>query len=136
MLDACQYRLGGPAYLSPFQLRGFGKLLAILCQRRSADNHAWSRRCRGCIATWCTAAAYRQAQSRPRRRGKLTAGGHQLLIDLLGKTAIPHMRVKPEILGGLVVRTGDTIYDGSLRRRLEQMRRQLLAARLPSGELV
>jgi F-type H+-transporting ATPase subunit delta len=58
------------------------------------------------------------------------------LTDLLGKTAIPHMRVKPEILGGLVVRTEDTIYDGSLRRRLEQMRRQLLGARLPSGELV
>lgn len=50
------------------------------------------------------------------------------LSKLLGKTAIPHVRVKPELLGGIVVRSGDTIYDGSLRRRLERMRRQLLNA--------
>jgi F-type H+-transporting ATPase subunit delta len=52
------------------------------------------------------------------------------LTRLLGRTAIPHVRVKPEILGGIVVRTGDTIYDGSLRRRLEDMKRTLLSARL------
>jgi F-type H+-transporting ATPase subunit delta len=52
------------------------------------------------------------------------------LTRLLGRRAIPHVRVKPEILGGIVVRTGDTIYDGSLRRRLEGMKRQLLAAPL------
>jgi F-type H+-transporting ATPase subunit delta len=52
------------------------------------------------------------------------------LTRLLGRTAIPHVRVKPEILGGIVVRTGDTIYDGSLRRRLEGMRKQLLGAQL------
>lgn len=50
------------------------------------------------------------------------------LSDLLGKTAIPHERVKPEILGGVIVRSGDTIYDGSLRRRLDRMRRRLVAA--------
>ncbi len=53
------------------------------------------------------------------------------LSTLLGKEAIPHIRVKPEILGGVVVRTGDTIYDGSVRRSLEALRRQLLTARLP-----
>ncbi len=47
------------------------------------------------------------------------------LSALLGKTAIPHVRVRPDILGGIVVRAGDTIYDGSLRRRLDRMRRQL-----------
>jgi F-type H+-transporting ATPase subunit delta len=55
------------------------------------------------------------------------------LTALLGKQAIPHIRVKPEILGGIVVRTGDTIYDGSVRRRLEGMRRKLLQAPLPHG---
>jgi F-type H+-transporting ATPase subunit delta len=55
------------------------------------------------------------------------------LSSLLGKTAIPHLRVKPEILGGVVVRTGDTIYDGSVRRHMEAMRRRLLDASLPSG---
>lgn len=56
------------------------------------------------------------------------------LSRLLGKTAIPHVRVKPEILGGLVVRAGDTIYDGSLRRRLDTMKKRLLGAELPSPE--
>jgi len=53
------------------------------------------------------------------------------LSRVLGKTAIPHFRVKPEIIGGLVVRTTDTIYDGSVRRSLEGLRRQLLHASLP-----
>ena len=57
------------------------------------------------------------------------------LSTALGKTAIPHVRVKPEIIGGLIVRTRDTILDGSVRRRLEGMRRQLLHAELPSGAL-
>ena len=55
------------------------------------------------------------------------------LSDVLGKEAIPHISVRPEILGGLIVRTGDTIYDGSVRRRLEGMRRRLLRAELPAG---
>jgi F-type H+-transporting ATPase subunit delta len=57
----------------------------------------------------------------------------ETLSRLLGKTAVPHFRVKPEILGGVIVRAGDTIYDGSLRRRLDRMRRQLLAAELPAS---
>ena len=54
----------------------------------------------------------------------------------LGKEVIPNFRVDAGILGGLVVRTGNTIYDGSIRRRLEGLRRRLLAADLPtdSGE--
>ncbi len=52
------------------------------------------------------------------------------LSRLLGRTAIPHFRVHPEILGGVVVRAGDTVYDGSLRRRLDGMRHTLLAASL------
>ena len=50
------------------------------------------------------------------------------LSQLLGRTAIPHFRVHPEILGGVVVRAGDTVFDGSLARRLEGMRHSLLAA--------
>ena len=53
------------------------------------------------------------------------------LTAALGKTAIPHVRIKPGILGGAIFRTGDTIYDGSLRRRLDGMRRRLLKADLP-----
>jgi len=54
------------------------------------------------------------------------------LTTLLGKKAIPHIRIKPGILGGMVVRTGDTIYDGSLRKTLDGMRRQLMKAELPA----
>lgn len=55
------------------------------------------------------------------------------LSGALGTRVIPHIRVKPEIIGGLVVRTGDTIYDGSIRRRLDGMRRRLLRAQLPAA---
>ncbi|MCH1570552.1 MAG: ATP synthase F1 subunit delta [Longimicrobiales bacterium] len=54
------------------------------------------------------------------------------LSAALGTEAIPHIRVDAGIIGGLVVRTGDTIYDGSIRRRLEGMRRRLLEADLPA----
>ncbi|MEM7417197.1 MAG: ATP synthase F1 subunit delta [Gemmatimonadota bacterium] len=57
----------------------------------------------------------------------------QRLSAALGKEAIPHVRVEPDILGGIVVRTGDTIYDGSVRRRLDGMRRRLLQAELPQA---
>lgn len=53
------------------------------------------------------------------------------LSNLLDMEAIPRVRVKPEILGGVILRTGDTIYDGSLRRRLESMKRRLNQAELP-----
>lgn len=53
------------------------------------------------------------------------------LSGILGVDAIPHVQVRPEILGGVIVRAGNTIYDGSLRRRLESLRRQLMTAGLP-----
>ncbi len=43
----------------------------------------------------------------------------------LGKTVVPHYVVKPEILGGIVVRVADTVMDGSVRRRLSSLRAQL-----------
>ena len=55
------------------------------------------------------------------------------LSALLGKEAIPHVRVKPAILGGVHLKTGDTVYDGTLRRRLKQLRKQLVSAELPDG---
>jgi len=56
------------------------------------------------------------------------------LSAMLGKEAVPHVRVKPEILGGIMVRAGDTVYDGTLRRRLDGMRRSLLSAHLPEPD--
>jgi F-type H+-transporting ATPase subunit delta len=57
------------------------------------------------------------------------------LSTLLGREAIPHVRVKPGILGGVHLKAGDTVYDGTLRRRIKQLRRQLVSAELPDRPL-
>lgn len=53
------------------------------------------------------------------------------LADRLGRTVIPTFTVDPELLGGMVVRVGDQILDGSLRTRAAHLRRRLLATELP-----
>jgi F-type H+-transporting ATPase subunit delta len=45
----------------------------------------------------------------------------------LGKEVLAAFHVDPEILGGTVVRVGERIHDGSVRRRMTKLRRQLLA---------
>jgi F-type H+-transporting ATPase subunit delta len=47
----------------------------------------------------------------------------------LKKTVVPHVTVDPRILGGVVVRIGDTVMDGSVKRRLGRLRERLIAAR-------
>lgn len=41
---------------------------------------------------------------------------------LLGKSVVVNASVDPDILGGLIVRVGDTVYDGSLRNQLNQIK--------------
>ena len=43
----------------------------------------------------------------------------------LGRQVVPHVSVRPEILGGVIVRVGDRVMDGSVRRRLGRLRHQL-----------
>lgn len=45
---------------------------------------------------------------------------------VLKKTVIAHVTVNPQILGGVVVRVGDTVMDGSVRRRLGAVRAKML----------
>lgn len=45
----------------------------------------------------------------------------------LGKEVLPSFSVDPEILGGAIVRVGERVHDGSIRRRMTKLRRQLLA---------
>jgi len=45
----------------------------------------------------------------------------------LGKDVIATFVVDPDLLGGAIVRVGDRIYDGSVRRKLVRLKRQLLA---------
>ena len=49
------------------------------------------------------------------------------LAKALGKEVLAAFAVDPDILGGAVVRVGDRVLDGSVRRKLAQLRRQLLA---------
>lgn len=44
----------------------------------------------------------------------------------LGKQVLPEFTVDPEILGGAVVRVGERVMDGSLRRRMTKLRRHLV----------
>jgi F-type H+-transporting ATPase subunit delta len=48
------------------------------------------------------------------------------LSQQLGKEVLATFLVDPEILGGTVVRVGERIHDGSVRRRMTRLRRQLL----------
>jgi len=51
----------------------------------------------------------------------------QTLERLTSKKIQAKYALEPELLGGAVVRIGDTIYDGSLRTRLNEMRARLTA---------
>jgi ATP synthase, F1 delta subunit len=55
------------------------------------------------------------------------AGIAEQLSRVIGKTVVPHMNVNPAILGGVVVKIGDTVMDGSVRRRLGRLRNQILS---------
>jgi F-type H+-transporting ATPase subunit delta len=48
------------------------------------------------------------------------------LSKALGKTVVPHVAVNPAILGGVIVRVGDTVMDGSVKRRLGVLRARMV----------
>ena len=48
------------------------------------------------------------------------------LTEVLGKEVRAHFRSDATILGGVVVRVGDRVFDGSLKRRLAVLRRRML----------
>jgi F-type H+-transporting ATPase subunit delta len=53
----------------------------------------------------------------------------QRLADALGRATGKHVSLKvivdPTVMGGMVARIGDTVIDGSIRHRLEQLRESL-----------
>jgi F-type H+-transporting ATPase subunit delta len=49
------------------------------------------------------------------------------LSRMLDKRVVPHITLNPAILGGLIVKVGDTVMDGSVRRRLATLRSRMLA---------
>jgi F-type H+-transporting ATPase subunit delta len=48
------------------------------------------------------------------------------LAQALGKDVVTEFSVDPDILGGTIVRVGERVYDGSVRRRMTRLRRQLV----------
>ena len=51
----------------------------------------------------------------------------EMLGRLTGKNVQTRFTLDAKLLGGVVVRVGDTIYDGSLRNRLDRLRERLAA---------
>jgi F-type H+-transporting ATPase subunit delta len=55
------------------------------------------------------------------------AGLLKTLEGVTGKKIQARYSLEPKLLGGAVVRIGDTIYDGSVRTQLHQLRSRLAA---------
>ena len=51
------------------------------------------------------------------------------LSRMFDKTVVPHITVDPAIMGGIIVHAGDTVLDGSVRKRLASLRRRMLIGR-------
>ncbi|MEP6989321.1 MAG: ATP synthase F1 subunit delta [bacterium] len=51
----------------------------------------------------------------------------QQLSRMFGKDVVPHLSVDPSLMGGVIVHVGDTVLDGSVRKRLMSLRRRMLA---------
>jgi F-type H+-transporting ATPase subunit delta len=64
--------------------------------------------------------------SRETSAAEVKAIGKQL-SRMFGKEVVPHVAVDPAIIGGVVVNVGDTVLDGSVRKRLGRLRAKMLA---------
>ena len=51
------------------------------------------------------------------------------LSRVFGKDVVPHITVDSAIMGGVIVHVGDTVLDGSVRKRLASLRRRMLTGR-------
>jgi F-type H+-transporting ATPase subunit delta len=56
-------------------------------------------------------------------------GLRDALEQLTGKKVKLDFQVEQEIIGGVIARLGSTVFDGSVKTRLEELRTQLLGAR-------
>ena len=61
---------------------------------------------------------------------KLAAAIRKRLTAVFAQDVLPHFRADPALLGGIVVRVGDRVFDGSLRRKLKLLQHRMLHAPL------
>ena len=71
----------------------------------------------------CSESAILKFESGKRRPSKQIT---ERLARAIGKEVRAHFRADRAILGGIVVRVGDRIFDGSMRRKLNVLRRKML----------
>lgn len=55
------------------------------------------------------------------------------LSEVTGRKVTLVRRTDPSLIGGVVAKVGDTVFDGSIRNRLRDIRHQLLVAASPHG---
>jgi F-type H+-transporting ATPase subunit delta len=48
------------------------------------------------------------------------------LQQMTGKTVSLNFKIDPEIIGGVVTRIGSTVYDGSVKNQLQQLKEQMI----------
>jgi len=53
----------------------------------------------------------------------------QRLSRAFAKTVVPHVNVNESILGGVIVKVGDRVMDGSVRKRLKTLKARIVSAR-------
>ena len=51
----------------------------------------------------------------------------EALAAVVGKEVLAEFLVDADLLGGVLVRIDDRVYDGTVRRRMTRLRRQLLS---------
>lgn len=111
-----------PSQVLHFVLLVVDKRRQGLIREMSAEYHALLDARLGRARVDVTVARDPDAEEREEIRSQLSR--------ILGREAIPGFQVDEGLLGGIVFRSGDTIFDGSVRGRLQRMRRQLLTTDL------
>ncbi len=101
--------------------------LKVLCRRGRFD----------CLRAILTAARKRYNDLRGRIEVQVSAADALSAEDLeattnqlrgaLGREVDLQVKIVPELIGGIVIRVGDTVYDGSLANRLKQLRNDIVA---------
>lgn len=92
------------------------KRLNLISDIKSKYDEVADKR-QGRVRAWLTVAVPLPEEMKKRLVNKLTRG---MKIDIRME-----MKVDPKIIGGCIIRLGDTIIDGSVKKRLEILKREL-----------